>query len=234
MINREIKFYKSQGKPIRGIQIGTVGTLPEYRNQGLSKYLMELVLNKYNNSTELVFLFANDTVLDFYPKFGFQRAMESIYILNSSIPNPQYSTRKLNLNSIVDLKIIEELLNKRQMLTSIFGATDFQFITMWHLIYGFPENIFYLEDEDIIIIYTINNNQMHIWDIIYSKKFDFSKVFPKFIAGNSVNSIYYYFPPDKVNFNYDEVIEDKKSIFFIKGNFPLKGKYFKFPITAQT
>ena len=58
-------------KTVNGIQIGAVGTLPEYRNKGLSKYLMDLVLDKYQDSTDISFLFANETVTEFYPKFGF-------------------------------------------------------------------------------------------------------------------------------------------------------------------
>ena len=37
-----------EGRNVRGIQIGAVGTLPEFRNQGLSRLLMEYVIEKYN------------------------------------------------------------------------------------------------------------------------------------------------------------------------------------------
>ena len=41
-----------EGRSVRGIQFGTVGTLREYRKQGLSKYLMDYVLEKYEDSTD--------------------------------------------------------------------------------------------------------------------------------------------------------------------------------------
>jgi predicted N-acetyltransferase YhbS len=222
------------GKPIRGIQIGTVGTLPEYRKQGLSKYLMEFVLDKFKDSTDLFFLFANETVLDFYPKFGFERINEVIYKLNSGISNPKFSARKLNINNKSDFVLIKELLNNRRMLTKIFGAKEFDFITFWHMIYVFSENIFYLEEEDIIVIYMVEQDQLHIWDIIFSKIFDISLILQKLIADNNIESIYFYFPPDQVKFNYDEIIEDKNSMLFVRGYFPLKGTQFKLPTTAQT
>ena len=37
------------GEPVKGIQIGAVGTLPEYRNKGLSRYLMDLILDEYRD-----------------------------------------------------------------------------------------------------------------------------------------------------------------------------------------
>jgi len=222
------------GKQVKGIQFGTVGTLPEYRKQGLSKYLMDHVLNKYENSTDLFFLFANDTVLEFYPKFGFQRVIESIYKLESAIPIPNFSVRKLNINNDTDFSLIKDLLEKRLILTSIFGATDYQFITIWHLIYVFYDNIYYLEDENIIFIQTIKQNQLHLWDIIFSKPFNFKGILPKIIQDGNIESIYFYFPPDQIKYKYDEVLEDKNSMFFMKENFPLKGNQFKFPTTAQT
>lgn len=61
------------------LQIGTVMTDKEYRNQGLSRFLMEKVLEEWRGRCDLIYLFANDSVLDFYPKFGFDSAQEYQY-----------------------------------------------------------------------------------------------------------------------------------------------------------
>lgn len=223
-----------EGKFVCGIQFGTVGTLPEFRKLGLSKYLMEIVLEKYKDSTELFFLFANDSVLEFYPKFGFERLTEVVYQLNSNIPKPNYDARKLNMNNHSEFTLIKELTSKRLMLTKIFGATYFDFITMWHIINVYSKNLYYLEKEQIIFIYTLNNTRLHIWDIIFTNSFDILLVLPKIILSENVESIYFHFPPDQVKFNYDKILEDQESLFFVKGNFPIRGKPFKFPVTAQT
>jgi len=60
-------------------QIGTVITDKAYRGKGLSKYLMEYVMQKYGAKEEVVYLFANNSVLEFYPKFGFIEAEEFEY-----------------------------------------------------------------------------------------------------------------------------------------------------------
>ena len=51
------------GKQYRAVQLGAVGTLPEYRNQGLSRNLIDHVISKYKNSVDFFFLFANETVM---------------------------------------------------------------------------------------------------------------------------------------------------------------------------
>ena len=59
------------------IQLGTVMTDPAFRGQGLCRLLMEAVEKDWADRAEAIYLFANDTVLDFYPRFGFRRVPES-------------------------------------------------------------------------------------------------------------------------------------------------------------
>lgn len=222
------------GKLINGIQFGTVGTIPGYERQGLSRYLMEYVLKKYEKDADLFFLFANDSVLNFYPKFGFTQINDSLYERTTNIPDSDYSCKQLSIYNKSDFELIKKLLNNRIDLTKIFGATDYEFITVWHLINSFPQNIYYLENEEIIVLYTVKNNVLNIWDIIYSQSFDFQNILPKIIPNNKIKSILFHFPPDQINYKYDKIIENKGSYLFIKGRFPVSGKPFKFPVTAET
>lgn len=59
------------GKEYKAIQIGTVMTHPNYRNKGLARKLMDHIIDIYQDQYEFIYLFANESVLDFYPKFGF-------------------------------------------------------------------------------------------------------------------------------------------------------------------
>lgn len=68
-----------EGEVKHWFQIGTVMTDEAYRGKGLSRYLIEHVMQKYGTSGEVVYLFANDKVLNFYPKFGFIWAEEVEY-----------------------------------------------------------------------------------------------------------------------------------------------------------
>ena len=222
------------GEYLSGIQIGAVGTLPEYRNRGLSKSLMDYVLKKYDDLCDIFFLFANDTVLDFYPKFGFNRYHEVIFKAFSENPLSKYSARKLKLLNDSDLSIIKKMISERQILTTRFGAAGYDFITHWHLLNVFYDNLYFLEDEEIIFICDEENNQLHIWDVIYTRPINLSSVIPMIIRNKRLESVLYYFPPDQLSFEYDEVIPDINSYLFVKGKFYLKNGNIKFPMTAQT
>lgn len=81
----------------KAIQIGTVMTHPEHRGKGLSKKLMKYVLETYENTCDLLFLFANSTVLDFYPKFGFETLPEFQFFIDVKVP----STKEVSLDRLI-------------------------------------------------------------------------------------------------------------------------------------
>ena len=67
------------GEKKRFIQLGTVMTDERYRGRGMIRRLMAEVERDCAGKADGVYLFANGTVLDFYPKFGFRRAAEVRY-----------------------------------------------------------------------------------------------------------------------------------------------------------
>lgn len=69
------------GRESAQIQIGTVMTDPDYRNRGLSAALIKEILSDFQDCCHGFYLFANSTVLDFYPKFGFARKVEYEHIV---------------------------------------------------------------------------------------------------------------------------------------------------------
>ena len=89
-VNRMQTMWRGKGRSY--IQLGTVMTDPQYRKQGLSRCLMEQVLRDYCRSCDAVYLFANDSALDFYPRFGFERAVEYQFICPVT-PNPEAAQR---------------------------------------------------------------------------------------------------------------------------------------------
>lgn len=72
------------GKKKNYIQIGTVMTDNEYRNKGLSRYLIEKIISEYKEKSDCIYLSANDTVLNIDNKED-KKILESI--LDNSIVN---------------------------------------------------------------------------------------------------------------------------------------------------
>ena len=75
-----------RGEALRLVQLGTVMTAPAHRGKGLSRSLMEAVLDDWGRTCDGVYLYANGTVLEFYPKFGFVPAREHVCTLPLPLP----------------------------------------------------------------------------------------------------------------------------------------------------
>ena len=66
------------GRRWRMLQLGTVMTDPAYRGQGLGRAIMDYIETEYAD-VDGIYLFGNDGVVDYYPKFGFRPGREYAY-----------------------------------------------------------------------------------------------------------------------------------------------------------
>ena len=76
------------GQTVRLIQLGTVMTDPDFRNRGLIRSIMAEIESDYTDTADGMYLFANDEVLDFYPKFGFRKGSEWQYEKEVALNSP--------------------------------------------------------------------------------------------------------------------------------------------------
>jgi GNAT superfamily N-acetyltransferase len=66
------------GRRYRILQLGTVMTAEHSRGKGYGRAIMEYIEKEYAD-VDGIYLFANDTVVDYYPRFGFRPAVEYAY-----------------------------------------------------------------------------------------------------------------------------------------------------------
>lgn len=105
-----------RGRRRRYIQLGTVMTDPAYRGRGLARWLMEAVLREWTGACDTLYLFANDSVLDFYPKFGFVQAQEQQAVL--PLQRAGGETRGLHMENAADRTLLLEYFGR----PSVFSA----------------------------------------------------------------------------------------------------------------
>ena len=134
-----------EGKHKRALQVGTVMTHPAYRNRGLSKSLMNKVLEEYKNMYDFMYLFANESVLGFYPKFGFEKIEEYQFSTNfSSKQKPKDKPRKLNITNGEDINFIFTFVKERIPVSNRFSTGNSQGILMYYCLNVFSNDIYSL------------------------------------------------------------------------------------------
>jgi ribosomal protein S18 acetylase RimI-like enzyme len=221
------------GKQHKAAQIGAVGTLPEFRKQGLSRQLMNHIIEVYKEKVDFFFLYANDSVLNFYPKFGFKSIKENIFIAEIEKRNHKSHARKLDITNSDDYSLLLNLINNRLPITKLFGAEKYDFVTMWHILNIYRDNLYFLEEENAVIIKEEKNDTLHIYEVIHTIQFDLQSALPKIVESDSIKTVQYYFPPDQLKYEYSKVIDEDTKLFML-GNVDLREKTFRFPTTAVT
>jgi GNAT superfamily N-acetyltransferase len=144
------------------IQLGTVMTDSKYRNKGLARFLLNKILEEWKDKCDAVYLFANDSVLDFYPKFGFVRASE--YQSEMPIYKNQGVVKKLDMSSPQD----RELLLGKYAQSNPFSALpmiDNVGLLMFYCSQFMSNNVYYVEECDAIVIAEYEDDNLLCYDI---------------------------------------------------------------------
>ncbi|MFJ7728778.1 GNAT family N-acetyltransferase [Neobacillus sp. NPDC097160] len=225
VINGELK---------QAVQIGTVMTHPDYRNKGLSRLLMDRVLEDFKH-VDLIYLFANQSVLDFYPKFGFQRVEEVQFAMDYSHkfpPNPPV-IKKLDGGNSEDLAFIFSLAADRVSGSRTFGTTSSEELLMFYCMMVFSHDLYYLEQEKALVIFQIEDDILHLYDVVCMEDVNVYSILSK-IAGANINKTIFHFHPDDKEVMLTEQPYQTNNPLFIKNqtNITLPAE-FKHPITSQ-
>lgn len=152
-----------KGEEKRFVQLGTVMTDPEYRGRGLARRLMEEVLARCENTCDGVYLYANDSVLDFYPKFGFAPVEEYQYRLpvrKSGVP-----ARRLNMAEPACRKKLADQYLLRGNPYSALPVMGNAGLLMFHCAQYLQEHIFEIPEYDAMAVARQDGETMLCYDV---------------------------------------------------------------------
>ncbi|MFZ7944226.1 MULTISPECIES: GNAT family N-acetyltransferase [Bacillaceae] len=222
------------GEMKHAVQIGTVMTHPDYRNKGLSRRLMGMVLEDYKH-VDLIYLFANQTVLDFYPKFGFQRIEEVQFLLDYSHNHLENrpTVKKLDGSCAEDLAFIYSLAADRVSGSKTFGTVSSEELLMFYCLMVFSHDLYYLEEEKALVIFQIEENILHLYDVVFSEKVNIDEIVNK-IANKNINRVVFHFQPESQKAAIVKQPYQTRNPLFIKNQTNIIWPpEFKHPLTSQ-
>lgn len=144
------------------LQLGTVMTDPEYRRMGLSRFLMREIFSDWEHTCDGIYLYANDGVVDYYPKFGFIEEHE--YQYRTNVAGRKGEIRKLDIDDGADRALFYEkcrLGNPFSALT-MPGSAD---IVMFHALMFQKDNLWYLPGCDAAAVAKKHGRTLFCFDI---------------------------------------------------------------------
>lgn len=196
------------------LQLGTIMTDEAYRNQGFIREIMKQINDDYLGKADGIYLFANDSVLDFYPKFGFQQSKE--YQYSREITNTgACQFEPLLMNSPARWKLLEDAME-----TNIFhGRFDMiqnSGLILFYVTKYMQENVYYHGPSDTYVIADTDGKNLFLHNVFSGTLTELDQVIELF--GKGIRHVTLGFVPmDPEKYEVTEVHEEDCTLF-IKGS----------------
>lgn len=125
------------GRTYQAVQFGTVMTDPSFRGHGLAGRLMNYVLSLYEKESLFVFLFANQNVHGFYPRFGFTHALQKKYVFRAAdLGGSADSFHPVSWQNEEERALMISIAGNRVPLSDSFGLSGDPWPRITYLTYG--------------------------------------------------------------------------------------------------
>ena len=175
-------------KQYQALSIGAVATRKEFRGKGYSRILMEHIINKYEGVP--MYLSGNNSVVDFYPKFGFISTYEKLPVYKCEINNDKVPQR-LRYN---DQKVLEYVYNRINYSQKLDCLNTFS-INIFHIYSGYLKNLIYeIPDIDTMIIAKQIDSTLKLIGVFSLKEIRFFDLLKR-LPFDNINRIEFGFMP---------------------------------------
>ena len=202
-----------KGKIVKLIQLGTIMTDNDHRGKGYARVLMEEVIKDYDGKVDGIYLFANDSVLEFYPKFGFKEAKEYQYTKEVTISD-ECKAQNIPLKGKDDFDRAIKILDTNEQNAQLYMVGN-SGLYMFYLSQFMTENLFYIEECGSYAIAEMEDDTLILHTIIGNGAVD--EVIRAF--GSQVKKVILCFTPkDTGGFEKTELHEEDTT-FFVQGKF---------------
>lgn len=195
------------------LQLGTVMTDTDYRGQGLNRKLLERVMEEYKNTCDGIYLFANDSVLDYYPKFGFQKAVE--YRYSKTVRNTGSREAVIwPLSRREDYDSVEKII-RRAVKSSLFEMDNIG-LTMFYLTYFMKNSLYYIRSLNTYVIAEEEAGVLFLHQVISEGEVELEEVIGAF--GDGIKKVVLGFVPQAPGGFERDVLKEEDTTLFIFGD----------------
>ncbi|TYQ16171.1 UNVERIFIED_CONTAM: putative acyltransferase [Acetivibrio alkalicellulosi] len=212
-------------KKYSALSIGAVATKEEHRNRGLSRRLINHIINKYDSFP--MYLSANDGVVNFYPKFGFERIFEKLPVCSVEIKN-HISPVKLKFNDPKVWNYVYKRINFSNKLDCLNTGS----INIFHIYWGYIKDFIYeIPELDTMVIAEQKGTTLKLIGVFSLKDVSFTDLI-RCLPFNGIEKIEFGFMPYWSDIKYD-MQEYETDPIFVR-NLGCDLGEFKFPELSIT
>lgn len=225
------------------IQLGTVMTKKEYRKQGFIRMLMREIEADYDGKVDGMYLFANGSVLDFYPKFGYRRAAEYQYVKpiikagtadgeTAQQKSGEAAIKQMPMRNKSEWDVLERAIKKSRYRGrfDMVGNTE---LIMFYVTKYMQDNVFYDERQDAWAIAETEDDELLLHGVFSEREVKLDELIDSF--GRELKKAALGFTPaDTAGYDCRRFqLED--TFLFVKGDAfaDFEEKRFMFPLLSH-
>lgn len=225
------------GKIKHFLQLGTVMTREAYRKQGLIRRIMEEIDADDCKKADGIYLFANDSVLEFYPKFGFEKAPEYQYLKrlanarectgSRTLPNTEECMGFKSPSSAGEFLFEKVPMHTKQAFRELASAMERNVfrgrldminnkeLILFYVTKFMQENVYYHKDSDTYVIAELENRALFLHNVFSGTLTRLDEVTALF--GKAADEVTLGFVPQKRE-NYEaKELHEEDCTFFVRG-----------------
>jgi predicted acetyltransferase len=210
----------SNGKSEKYLQLGTVMTDKKYRKMGFIKTIMLEIDKDYYDTVDGIYLFANDSVLEFYPKFGYKISTEYQYfkVISNKFKEVGMASdkqvRQIQMNNKENWSLLEKAIENSVNNCAFEMKNNIELI-MFYVTQFMQSNVYYVEGESAYVIAEINEDKLILHNIFSEKVVDVDIIIEAF--GENINKVIHGFTPLSNQGYQVEKLCKKNTTLFVKG-----------------
>jgi hypothetical protein len=207
-------------KAVEAVQVGAVATRRDRRGEGLSRQVMEGLLEQWGDTP--CFLLPNHSVMDFYPRFGFRLVSQA----HPWLPFEPLSNTSVDMQRIPAREApawISRYIEQRKCTSRLLDCTNIAPAGWFHLLYEFQSDIYLIPGLETMLVLRHEGNYLILIDVATSQPINFQDLAP-YLAFPGVERIRFGFNPDWLGLNpcWEDPADDP---LFVRGEWDLPERF---------
>lgn len=221
-VSVNIMQFDVQGVKKNYIQLGTVMTDNGYRGKGLNREIMERIMEEYKGKVDDIYLFGNDDVVNYYPKFGFKPAREYEYYLpcENADGTKAYVLEKVDMQDKVQAEKFYDFMRAYRVDADELNQNDAMYMNenvnlfQFWLGAGYGDSVYYLPERKVYVILEVDGDKVLICQIFGKEEVDILRL-AKAIHSECTEVVLGYTPVQKEKYWVREHKEEDCTMFII-------------------
>lgn len=197
-----------------GVQIGTVMTDERYRHRGLNKFLMEQVISDWKDQSDFIYLFANDSVLNFYPKFDFEIINEYQFSKPVNTHIAPSSLKKLDVDDKNDRAFLIDTIKMSIPISKVSMRNNAPLIMFYCMSYK-KNSIYYNDKLKAIAIADYEGDTLYLNDVFSRSPVDLNVLIQMMSDKSIKRTVLGFTPLDETEYRRS-LLKEGDTLFVLK------------------